>query len=265
MGIVELNFVICSLITTFSSQKVKIFTSVGTLRYETCFCVKNILANSFVWRNNRWIDFTSTFTNIVAKPWNNGCNGANLHFQNYPLRLWVIKSQLPGATIRCQNAPVAIHHVINYRNSYICCELQFRSYLLVSIINISKKIGLLVSLLCCALVTLTWYIQNCPWFIWNWFMSNPCKPGSILKSKLCASGGVFTWKGNTGMSSGQNPLFTPLWQLIRPSVALCSSSEDPSFLKNSWFLTKKIVIFFNFVTPKAHFSPEFQLFNSKFL
>ena len=64
------------------------------------------------------------------KPWNNGRNGANLLSLSYPLRPWAIKKSTTGATICCQNAPVAIHHrdIINYRNSYICCKLSFRSY-----------------------------------------------------------------------------------------------------------------------------------------
>ncbi len=64
------------------------------------------------------------------------------------------------------------------------------------------------------------------------------------------------------MSGGQDPLFQALWPLTRPQVSLYSSSEDPSFVKVLIF-NQKIVNFSNFAAPKAHFSPEFQLFTSK--
>ncbi len=52
-------------------------------------------------------------------------------------------------------------------------------------------------------------------------------------------------KGNTGMYGSQDVLFTPLWQFIRPPVALCSSYEDPSLLnflifnQKNWQFKKK--------------------------
>ncbi len=58
---------------------------------------------------------------------------------------------------------------------------------------------------------------------------------------------------------------TPFFSsLSRPTVALCSSSEDPRFLKFLIF-TQKIGNFVECRHSKSPFSPEFQLFSSKFL
>ncbi len=79
---------------------------------------------------------------------------------------WAIKNQLPGATICCQNAPVSIHHkdIINYRNSYICCELSFGSYLTCFHNKYQRKSVLCVlTFLCSGNVEL--YFVNCPMFM----------------------------------------------------------------------------------------------------
>ncbi len=62
------------------------------------------------------------------------------------------------------------------------------------------------------------------------------------------------------MSGGQDPLFQALWPLTRPPVSLCSSSEDPSFLKFLIF-NKKIGNFFE----KPIFRPNFSSLPQKFL
>ena len=97
------------------------------------------------------------------------------------------KNQLPGATVCCQIAPVAIRHkdIINYRNSYICCELSFGSYFTCFHNKYQSNRSLCVhTLLCFGNIEL--YCENCPCFMWNcpWFMPNHCEPGSILKCKL---------------------------------------------------------------------------------
>ena len=76
-------------------------------------------------------------------------------------------------------------------------------------------------------------------------------------------GGALTCEHDMGMSDGQDPLFQALWPLTRPPVSLCSSSEDPSFLKLSVIFNKKIGKFFDFCRSKSPFSPEFQLYTSK--
>ncbi len=54
---------------------------------------------------------------------------------------------------------------------------------------------------------------------------------STKKHKVTGPGGALTWKDDTGLTGGQDPLFQALWPLTKPPVSLCSSSEDPSFLK----------------------------------
>ena len=77
-------------------------------------------------------------------------------------------------------------------------------------------------------------------------------------------GGTLTWKGDTGMHGGQVSLFQALWPFIRPPVAVCSSSEDPCFLKFLIF-NKKLANLLNFAAPKTHFRPNFSSLPQKFL
>ncbi len=58
-------------------------------------------------------------------------------------------------------------------------------------------------------------------FINNCYCTYTVKAG-MTRSKPWGRGAL-TWKGNTVMSGGQDPLFMPLWQFIRPPVALCFS------------------------------------------
>ena len=85
----------------------------------------------------------------------------------------------------CQNAPVAIHHIINYINSYVCRELFFGSYFTYFHNKYQRNSVSLCPYFCYVLVTLHLYFENCPRFIWNcpWFMPNPNEPGAILKYK----------------------------------------------------------------------------------
>ncbi len=143
-----------------------------------------------------------------TKPWYYGRNGANLHSLNYPLHPWAIKKQLQGATICCQNAPVAILHkdIINYRNSYICCELSFGSYFTCFHNKYFKENQSLCVFTRYILVTLTCIMKiasgsfgivpgssqisvkqaqfwnaNCPWFP----PSNISRLGNTWESTLC--------------------------------------------------------------------------------
>ena len=94
---------------------------------------------------------------LTCNAWINGHNGANLHSYRYPLRPWVIKDQLLGATICCQNVPVTICHkdIITYKNSYIFRELII--YLWVTFTCFRNKYWKKISLcLCNFLVTVLW-------------------------------------------------------------------------------------------------------------
>ncbi len=63
----------------------------------------------------------------------------------------------------------------------------------------------------------------------------------------------------------KTPFFYDSQSFIRSPVALCSSSEDPSFLKVLILATTKKQFFSNFAAPKTHFSLKFQFFSSNFL
>ena len=71
-----------------------------------------------------------TFITLEANLEITGATAQTCSRKSYPLRPWAMKNKLPGAIICYQNAPVVILHkdVMNYRNSYICCELSFVSY-----------------------------------------------------------------------------------------------------------------------------------------
>ena len=102
---------------------------------------------------------------------------------------WALKNLQPGATICCQNAPVAIGHkdIITYRNSYILLrELCFVSYFTCFHNKYQRKAASLFPYLLISSGN-SEYFENCPWFIWNCLMvhaKSPWEPGAILKCKL---------------------------------------------------------------------------------
>ncbi len=100
---------------------------------------------------------------------------------------WVIKNQLPGATICCQNAPVVISHKDNKLHKILHSLWTFNRVYFTCFHNkyFKEKTSL-----CVLTLLLSGYselnFENCPWFIWNcpWFMPNSHEPGTILKCKL---------------------------------------------------------------------------------
>ncbi len=84
---------------------------------------------------------------------------------------------------------MAIRHkdIINYKNSYIGCEISFGSYFTCFRNKYFKENRCLcVLILLCSGNIIELYFESCPWFIYNcpWFMPNPCEQGAILKCNL---------------------------------------------------------------------------------
>ncbi len=118
-----------------------------------------------------------------------GATAQILRSLSYPLHPWAIKNQLPGAAICCQNAPVGVailHKAYIKLQSYICCELSFKSYFPCFRNKYFKENRSLcvLTLLCSGNIEL--YFENYPWLVCNcpWFMPNPREQGTILKCKL---------------------------------------------------------------------------------
>ena len=85
-----------------------------------------------------------------------------------------------GATIYCQNAPVATRHKDIIITEILTFAVNFPSgvILLVFIINAKENRSLCVHTLLCS-DNIELYLANCPWLI-----PNPREPGAILKCKL---------------------------------------------------------------------------------
>ena len=102
-------------------------SQVGTLNKHETFSSRLLSRLATLWVLPGCINRLTDDPLQALKQWAQRCKFALVKL---PLCPWAIKKSQPGATICCQNVLMAIHHkdMINYRNSYICCELSFVSY-----------------------------------------------------------------------------------------------------------------------------------------